>query len=101
MKRRTKIVRLASLSDKYRSGNEVIAPWGLSPCITEAAGCGGAYTADSNYTENRMKRVIPATEERLSNAITASYGNGGVSARNLYYGCLHPKAAVLEITRVK
>lgn len=47
-----------------------------------------------------MKRVIPATEDYVSNTITSSYGRGGVAARNLYYCCRYPKAAVLEITRV-
>lgn len=48
-----------------------------------------------------MKRVIPYNTDRTSCTITASYGMGGVGARNVYQHPLHPKAAVLEIRRVK
>lgn len=36
-------IHLAHLNDKYFKGNAVYAPWGLSPCVTSAAGCGGGH----------------------------------------------------------
>lgn len=71
-------IQLAHLNDKYFKGNAVYAPWGLSPCVTSAAGCGGGAQAScSRNQKDRMRRVIPNVDGRISNAIVSSYGMGG------------------------
>lgn len=101
MKRTIRLVNLTHLNDNYNHGNVVYASYGIAPCLTEAMGSGGAYTADTDNREGRMKRVVPATNERLANTIPASYGRGGVGATNLLHDWSHKKGGVLEITRTE
>lgn len=43
MKTNGQLLQLAHLNDKFKWGNAVWHPKGISPCICEAAGCGGGH----------------------------------------------------------
>lgn len=91
------IWQLAHLNDKFKWGNAVWHPKGISPCICEAAGCGGACAADTENKEDRMKIVIPKTADNLSPTITTRQNN--VGAGNLVSVGHYPMGGVIYISK--
>lgn len=105
-------IHLAHLNDKYFKGNAVYAPWGLSPCVTSAAGCGGgAYTVAAIYKQGGMRNVsISPYSERhdvvvdpysVSCPLLAAMGMGGVGVKNLINGLAPKRPCILVIKRKK